>query len=62
MAAHFLLSPLCRTLNVAEVARMSEDEAWMRWTPALRQVAMRESCSYKRPRNRSNNEAVPAEA
>ena len=28
MAAHFLLSPLCRTLSVAEVARMSEDEAW----------------------------------
>jgi hypothetical protein len=27
-AAHFLLSPLCRTLSVAEVARMSEDEAW----------------------------------
>jgi hypothetical protein len=28
MATHFLLSPLCRTLSVAEVARMSEDEAW----------------------------------
>ena len=28
MAAHFLLSPLCRTLSVAEVARMSEEEAW----------------------------------
>src|SRR3954447_15193234 len=33
----------------------------MRWTPALRQVAMRESCSYKRPRNRSSHEAVSAE-
>ena len=28
MAAHFLLSPLCRTLSVAEVARISEEEAW----------------------------------
>jgi hypothetical protein len=27
MAAHFLLSPLFGTLSVAEVARMSEDEA-----------------------------------
>jgi hypothetical protein len=26
----------------------------VRWTPALRQVAMRESCSYKRLRNRSS--------
>jgi hypothetical protein len=26
----------------------------LRWTPALRQVAMRESCSYKRLRNRSS--------
>jgi hypothetical protein len=32
----------------------------MRWPPALRQVAMRESCSYKR--NRSSHEAVTAEA
>ena len=28
--------------------------AAMRWTPALRQVAMRESCFYKRLRNRSS--------
>src|SRR5918993_1191549 len=34
----------------------------MRWTPEMRQVAMRESCSYKRPRNRSSHEAVSAEA
>jgi hypothetical protein len=27
MAAHFLLSPLCHTLSIAEVARMSEEEA-----------------------------------
>jgi hypothetical protein len=26
----------------------------LRWTPVLRQVAMRESCSYKRLRNRSS--------
>jgi hypothetical protein len=26
----------------------------VRWTPVLRQVAMRESCSYKQPRNRSS--------
>src|SRR4051812_30836010 len=26
----------------------------LRWTPALRQVAMRESCSYNRLRNRSS--------
>jgi hypothetical protein len=26
----------------------------VRWTPALRQVAMRESCFYKRLRNRSS--------
>src|SRR3954470_9261538 len=26
----------------------------VRWTPAMRQVAMRESCSYKRLRNRSS--------
>ena len=34
----------------------------VRWTPDMRQVAMRESCSYKRPRNRSSHEAVTAEA
>jgi len=28
--------------------------AELRWTPALRQVAMRESCFYKRLRNRSS--------
>jgi transposase-like protein len=28
MDTHFLLYPLCRTLSVAEIARMSEDEAW----------------------------------
>src|SRR4051812_16853965 len=26
----------------------------LRWTPDMRQVAMRESCSYKRLRNRSS--------
>ena len=34
----------------------------VRWTPEMRQVAMRESCSYKRPRNRSSHETVTAEA
>jgi hypothetical protein len=34
----------------------------LRWTPDMRQVAMRESCFYKRPRNRSSHEAVTAEA
>jgi PAS domain-containing protein len=34
----------------------------VRWTPDMRQVAMRESCFYKRSRNRSSHEAVTAEA
>jgi hypothetical protein len=34
----------------------------LRWTPDLRQVTMRESCFYKRLRNRSSHEAISAEA
>ena len=40
--------------------RHSRVQRVMRWTPEMRQVAMRESCSYKR--NRSSHEAVTAEA
>jgi len=49
-------------LSVDEKSQIQALERTLRWTPDLRQVAMRESCSYKRPRKRSSHEAVSAEA
>jgi hypothetical protein len=45
-------------VNRLEASRLEEIrggyQVGMRWTPVLRQVAMRGSCSYKRLRNRSS--------
>jgi hypothetical protein len=52
-------------ISVAHFLSVSSSNATLlvvRWTPALRQVTMRESCFYKRLRNRSSHEAVSAEA
>jgi len=60
MSAHFLLSPACRPLTVAQVARMSEDQAWqafckIRWAATEgHPVCSRCACTthYARPHRR----------
>jgi transposase-like protein len=60
MSAHFLLSPACRTLTLAQVARMSEDQAWqafcnIRWAATQgHPVCPRCTCRahYARPARR----------
>ena len=57
----FLRIKICFFFNSAFVLT---GVAWLtvRWTPDLRQVTIRESCFYKRLRNRSSHEAISAEA
>jgi hypothetical protein len=61
-AYQFFPSPLRSSGNLDYQANrvMQFCGSGLRWTPEMRQVAMRESCSYKR--NRSSHEAVTAEA
>src|SRR5690242_13699678 len=61
MSAHFLLSPACRTLTLAQVAGMSEDQAWqafckIRWAATQgHPVCPRCTCHahYDRPARRA---------
>jgi hypothetical protein len=57
---------ICEAVHISKrhqvIAKRTGFFRKVRWTPDMRQVAMRESYSYKRPRNRSSHEAVSAEA
>jgi len=59
----FVVQSRGKSIDLREYTKFIQDnQSWIeyaaaldvRWTPAMRQVAMRESCSYKRLRNRSS--------